>query len=110
MRILSENELLQLIEKECFENEEEKLRVISILFQNDSDLSMKLHVDHESIFYSQYFWYLKFQAEFMRNHGYDAGIEQGQFKLLESISNFIDLNWDVIEKITNNELHENDAF
>ncbi len=87
-----------------------KLREISIFFQNDSDLSIKLHIDQGSVFYSQYFWYVRFENEYTKNIGFNAGIEQGEFKLLEVISNLIELNWDIIEKIRNNEIHENDEF
>ncbi len=54
-------------------------------------------LDPTTAFYNAYYWFLKFKKAYTHKNGYDAGIEQQAFKLLEEAS--IDIDWSVIEEI-----------
>lgn len=52
----------------------------------------------ESIaFYNAYYWVLVFAKRFQERHGFDAGIEQEAFKVLERAP--ADVDWDVVERV-----------
>src|SRR5436309_2843797 len=47
--------------------------------------------------YNRYYWFLTFSKFYMKKHGYDAGMEQQAFKLLETAEG--ELNWEVIAEL-----------
>ena len=62
-----------------------------------------LNIDPENLSYSKYYWYVKFKDKYETIYGFDAGIEQQQFKLLEELDQrFDNIHWDLLEKIDNN--------
>lgn len=56
-------------------------------------------LSNEEAFYNQYYWYLVFAKLYQRSFGFDAGIEQQSFRLLESAPNGV--SWERIEQIAN---------
>ena len=48
-------------------------------------------------FYNSYYWFLIFANLYQSKNGYDAGIEQRSFKMLEQMPP--DADWKVVEKI-----------
>ncbi|WP_406700713.1 hypothetical protein V5E97_18135 [Singulisphaera sp. Ch08] len=59
----------------------------------------ELHATAEELLYNSYYWMLKFSKLHERKHGYDAGIEQQVFKILENTH--CNLDWNVVEQLTN---------
>ncbi|MCL1994013.1 MAG: hypothetical protein FWG66_13795 [Spirochaetes bacterium] len=115
MRIVSEKELMELIEEKVFANNIEKIREIVLIFkrenfiQNNYEILVsKLNVDIKSILYSEYFWYHQYKREYTKQHKWTADYEQYEFKLLENIDYFIEIDFDIIEKIQEGKIKEND--
>ena len=52
----------------------------------------------EQLFYNKYYWFLRFVRLSTARNGYDAGLEQQVFKLLESPHCTVD--WGIVEGIT----------
>lgn len=50
-------------------------------------------------FYNTYYWVLKFSKLHQKAHGYDAGLEQQAFQVLEGAD--CDFDWSVVEAIGN---------
>jgi len=103
MRIITEIELVELLEKEVYNNYEEKLKKISLLFTKIKyDILIgKLKVDIKDIVYSQYFWYQQYKKEFIKQHKWTADFEDYEYTLLENIDHYTYLDFDIIEKMEN---------
>ncbi|HWO97419.1 MAG TPA: hypothetical protein VNM45_14020 [Bacillus sp. (in: firmicutes)] len=58
---------------------------------------------YEEILYSQYYWFVYFKNHYFSKVGYDAGIDQQAFILMENLSNELDgeIDWELIEDIEN---------
>jgi hypothetical protein len=56
---------------------------------------------YEDILYSQYYWFVQFKNQYSSKIGYDAGIEQQAFLLLENLSTGLesDIDWKIIQEI-----------
>lgn len=50
-------------------------------------------------FYNKYYWFLQFKRLWALKHGYDAGIEQQAFQLLEAADHELEVDLSVIERI-----------
>ena len=101
MRIMREMELLPFLESKEYNTREELLRAICLCFEEKKEiLKRELEMDIESIFYSEYYWNVQFKNEYTKKNGFDAGIDQHIFKLLERVP--FDVDWDIIEKIEGN--------
>jgi len=48
-------------------------------------------------FYNAYYWALVFAKRFQARHGFDAGIEQEVFKVLERAPS--DVDWQIVERV-----------
>lgn len=48
-------------------------------------------------FYNAYYWILVFAKKFQERHGFDAGVEQEAFKVLEHAPDGVD--WELVERI-----------
>lgn len=113
--IIEENDLERLIKSEIVDLLEENIFKDEMLsrfklyydFINNNegklinDISM---VDNKSVMYSKYFWHTKFKNRYLDLFGYDAGIEQQSFKLLEECENKLEggVDWEIIEEIEKN--------
>jgi hypothetical protein len=69
----------------------------SLLFERWPDLLPGSPIDREGAFYNQYFWSKRFAVLKQQQDGYDAGLEQQVFQLLETID--FDADWALIERL-----------
>lgn len=66
----------------------------------DTELRHELGVGEPSelvAFYNAYYWVLVFARRYQARYGFDAGIEQEAFKVLECAP--VDVDWQVVERI-----------
>ena len=54
-------------------------------------------MDETALFYNRYYWFKRFIKQRASEHGFDAGLEQQVFQLLEAAPATVD--WSVIEAI-----------
>jgi hypothetical protein len=54
-------------------------------------------LDAQIIFYNAYYWFVKFSKLYMAKHGYDTGLEQQAFQILENAD--FNIDWVMIEQI-----------
>ena len=66
----------------------------SLLFEHWPDL---VGVDREAAFYNRYFWFKRFATLKQQKDGYDAGLEQQVFKLLEHPD--VEVDWELMERL-----------
>lgn len=80
-----------------------------LLINKEQEIVQLLNTNLESILYSKYFWISLYLKRYNEKFGYDAGIEQQQFKLINEIDERSNegVNWKLIEdiekKIENND-------
>lgn len=57
---------------------------------------------YEEVLYSQYYWFIQFKYQYSAKEGYDAGMEQQAFQLVENLFNELDgnLDWELVESIS----------
>jgi hypothetical protein len=48
-------------------------------------------LDRATVFYNQYYWFVRFSRLYMKKHGKDAGLEQQAFQMVENADCEIDL-------------------
>jgi hypothetical protein len=58
---------------------------------------LRIELDGDARFYNAYYWFQRFTKMHMINYGYDAGLEQQSFKMLEGAD--FDLDLEVIDMI-----------
>ncbi len=66
----------------------------------DGELRRQLKVEDLSepvAFYNAYYWALMFAKRYQARHGFDAGVEQETFKVLERAPD--DVDWQVVERV-----------
>lgn len=53
------------------------------------------------VLYAKYYWYTQYKKRYFEVFGYDAGIEQEAYKVLEEIESKLEdgVNWSVIQQI-----------
>ncbi|WP_043932636.1 hypothetical protein [Bacillus sp. EB01] len=58
---------------------------------------------NEQVLYSQYYWFVYFKNHYFANYGYDGGMDQKAFQLIEELTYKLDgeLDWNLLERITN---------
>lgn len=113
MKIINEIELEKIIKLEkCYnvdinEISDEKLKkaLVYYNFISNNIENLFLKEDKRSIMYSKYYWYTKYKERYFEVVGYDAGIEQEGFKLLEEIQNELKdgVDWGIIQEIEKNQ-------
>lgn len=74
------------------------------LFLTEYPNSIYSHLDglnEEDLLYNRYYWFIKFKQKYNSQKGYDAGLEQEAFKLIEEIEQQLEagVNWSIIEQI-----------
>jgi hypothetical protein len=70
----------------------------SLLFEHWPDL-VSPPISREEAFYNHYFWMSRFATLKQRRDGYDAGLEQQVFQVLERAD--FDVDWGLVEQIHN---------
>lgn len=66
-----------------------------ILFTHEVSL-LGFELSQPFTFYNQYFWYLMFKKAYVAKHGFDAGMEQQAFTLLEAAVENADYEVDLL--------------
>ncbi|OCA85789.1 hypothetical protein A8F94_13025 [Bacillus sp. FJAT-27225] len=58
---------------------------------------------HETILYSQYYWFVYFKNNYFLKYGYDAGMDDQVILLIENLTYELgdQVDWELIEKIHN---------
>jgi hypothetical protein len=58
-------------------------------------------MSQNDLLYNRYYWFVKYKNEYQARCGYDAGLEQQAFKLLEEIDRVLkgEIDWAIIQKI-----------
>lgn len=69
----------------------------SLLFERWPNLLPGPLIDSEVAFYNQYFWFKRFATLKQERDGYDAGLEQQVFHLLEQAD--FDVDWSLLERL-----------
>lgn len=74
-------------------------------FLSNNIENLTLKEDKSKIMYSKYYWYTKYKQRYFEVVGYDAGIEQEGFKLLEEIENELEhgVDWSIMQEIEEGE-------
>lgn len=113
MEIISELELDEIIKlgknytiiTNDVNDEELKKNLFYYNFLNNNIEKLALKENKSKISYSKYYWYIKYKQRYFELFGYDAGIEQEGFKLLEEIENELKdgVDWSRIQKIEENQ-------
>jgi hypothetical protein len=68
-----------------------------LLFSKWSHLLSGKGLDERALFHNAYYWFRVFIKRHMATHGYDAGLEQQAFNILERAKG--DIDWSIIEQI-----------
>ncbi len=98
----------EIIEKSVFENiNEDILANPSVSESLKKYLALTqyperfINIEPLDLFYNRYYWYLKFLVSHQKVFGYDAGLEQQEFRILEEGEKYSGIDWGQIEKISN---------
>jgi len=70
----------------------------SLLFEHWPDLvGGSEELDRERLLYNRYYWFVRFVALWQAAHGYDAGLEQQAFQMVEQAD--MQLDWDLLQQL-----------
>lgn len=84
-----ENEVLNTIYNYCF-----------TFFTKEAEVIILTGKPLEVILYSKYYWLMRYVKKYKEVNGYDAGMEQQQFKLIEELEQRLgDVDWDLLQRI-----------
>lgn len=84
-----ENEVLNTIYNYCF-----------VFFTKEAEVITLTGQPLEVVLYSKYYWLTRYVKKYNEVNGYDAGIEQQQFKLIEELEQRLgDVDWDLLQRI-----------
>ena len=113
MQIINEFELEKMIELEKdytdsitdITDETLKKALVYYDFLSNSIENLASKKDISKIMYSRYYWYIRYKQRYFEVFGYDAGIEQEGFKLLEELENELEdgVDWSIIQRVNTNE-------
>ncbi len=108
MKLIDENLLDKIISEVVFENISDTISSHTAVSENLKKYKILTYypenfkqIDPLNLYYNRYYWYLKFLISYQREIGYDAGLEQQEFKILEDGENITNVDWSEIEKISN---------
>jgi len=60
-----------------------------------------LHVPPLEIYYNRYYYFTRFLYFHTKEFGYDSGLEQMEFKVINEAETFLEINWSELENISN---------
>ena len=82
---------------------EKILKHYLFLQQCIEEITSQFSVTKEEVLYSQYYWLVHFKNQYFAKVGYDAGIEQQVFFLMEHLTSELDgdVDWSLLEEIEN---------
>lgn len=73
----------------------------SLLFEYWPDLLTGVSMNQEDIYYNRYFWFRRYATLKQARDGYDLGLEQQVFQLLEQADYKFEPDWALIEQLDN---------
>lgn len=70
------------------------------LDEYEKELYTTKNISLDVILYSKYYWLSRLADQFHEVYGFDAGVEQQQFKIMEELDQRIDnVDWNFVEKL-----------
>lgn len=81
------------------------LQYFLFLKQSIQEIVANSSFTYIEVLYSQYYWFVYFKNQYFAKFGYDGGMDQQAFMLMENLTNELDgeVDWELLEEI-NNEL------
>ena len=74
-----------------------------LVLDENSDMIQKLTGEGlETILYSKYYWSSRYIDRYTELYGMDAGLEQMRHKILDEMDSYFEINWDMIQKMQEN--------
>lgn len=71
-----------------------------LFFYKETEITALTGESLEVILYSKYFWLTQYMKKYNAINGYDAGIEQQRFELIEELDQRLEnVDWDLLQKI-----------
>lgn len=71
-----------------------------LFFCKESEIIALTREPLEVILYSKYFWLTQYMKKYNEINGYDAGLRQQRFKLIEELGQRLEnVDWDLLQKI-----------
>lgn len=68
------------------------------LEEHEEELRGRKNTSLETILYSKYYWFLRLSEKFYEIYGFDAGMEQQQFLIIEELEQRLDnVDWALVE-------------
>ena len=75
------------------------------LQEHEKELVVTKNISLEIIIYSKYYWFSRLAEQFFEVFGFDAGIEQQQFKIIEEMdSRIANVDWNFVERLGTGEV------
>ena len=72
----------------------------NILNKYEKDFEEEKQISLETILYSKYYWFSRLADRFYEIYGFDAGIDQQKFMIVEEIDQRLEnIDWDFVEII-----------
>lgn len=72
----------------------------SMFFCKETDITALTGEPLEVILYSKYLWLTQYMKKYNEIYGYDAGIEQQKFKVIEELeTRLTNVDWDLLQKL-----------
>jgi hypothetical protein len=108
MKLIDKSLFDKIVSEASFENASESMLTNSS-FSDDLKKYLSLvqypfkfnNVEPLQLYYNKYYYFLKFLVAYQELIGFDAGLEQQEFKILEEGESYPDVDWGVIESISN---------
>lgn len=100
MKFFTLDDLSEIIVYKISDNVSEYQFLYNFISVNKDFILQKCNTfSEEDLWYSEYYWLLCEKYFQFKKSGYDAGMEQMIFNLLETISNNIEIDWSVIKDL-----------
>lgn len=107
MKLIDKSLFDKIISEASFENVSESM-LTNLLFSDDLKKYLSLvqypfkfiDVEPLQLYYNKYYYFLKFLVTYQEVFGFEAGLEQQEFKILEEGEIYPDVDWGVIESIS----------
>ena len=71
-----------------------------LFFSKEAEIMAFTGESLEVVLYSKYYWFTQYMKKYNETQGYDAGIEQQQFKLIEELDQRLEnVDWELLHRI-----------
>ena len=71
-----------------------------LYFSKEAEIMAFTGESLEVVLYSKYYWFTQYMKKYNETQGYDAGIEQQQFKLIEELDQRLEnVDWELLHRI-----------